>query len=226
MAGSVARAIAWVMRPRGSGSLASPGDPRPPPRCVAVRWAWAVPAVVWCRSSTRRCRAYSTFGDASRWHPTRVNRAAFHRVLQRTPLRRHIQWSPLQTWTEARVSARGCHASRSFRPRGLVTTSTVFSSSWGDGHLAAHRRPWGSPGCGPRARHACRAAMAFPPVPCPPEPSPPAAAVLASPRGRAPLSFLLPRQPATSRPCSTGESVAASRRCRRDRSLLSWASPS
>jgi hypothetical protein len=204
------------MRPQDSGSLASPGDPRAPRRCVAVWWPRAVSRgrVVPKRHPPLPCvlhirRRFSQAPDPneSSCLPQGSSKIA--------PPSTHPGESTHDLGPGPLVKARGCQASCTFRPRGLVATSTVSSSDWADGLVASHRRPWGSPGCGLRARHACLAAVAFPPVLRPPERSPPAVAVLASPRGRAPLSSHLPRQVPTSRPCSTGESVAASRRCRR-----------
>jgi hypothetical protein len=65
------------------------------------------------------------------------------------------------------------------------------------------------------SRRAClRAFRGHLPVPRPPERFPPPVAASASPRLPAPLPFAIPRDGATSRPCSTGESVAHPPRCR------------
>lgn len=150
MAGSVARAIAWVMRPRGSGSVAFPGDPRPSRRCVAGSMGVG---------RARGC-------VVPKLHPPLPCVLHIRRRFSLAPDSRESSCLPQGSSKNAPPStcpSESTHASNRSSSRGMTPPRAMLVPPswfgdhldglllrWGDGLVAAHRRPWGSPGCGPR----------------------------------------------------------------------------
>jgi len=162
----------------------------------------------------RRRRAYSAVGDASR--AARLVRAErLPQLLQRTPLRRRHLRCPLPR-TEVRFGPPLPHGER-VPPSRFLTALTASSTDGFVGllhptaDLEVHRV------AASRHLRARRRLQGLPSDATPSRAFPSAAAAPASPRELCPLAV---RRPATvgstSGPCSTGESVASSRRCRLD----------